>query len=168
MKVVKAQHFLIWSDDNTVIYYSSTLKQCLQLLTFLHSSSCNAYSAIQQMSEKRTDSGCSSCSWLSKSADGATKQTVSSSAVFSIHVQCVSEMFTEASICSRDCQEKSTQFPYHIPEPVTIAMHLFTHIRNQTSWYQSGVGKKSLELHCYEAMKPHCHSVVWPQRYSVP
>lgn len=90
------------SDHNTVIYHSSTFKQCLQLLTFPHSSSCNANSAIQQMSEKRTDSGCLSCSWLSKSADGTTKQTIFSSAVSSVHVQCVSEMFTKASVCLRD------------------------------------------------------------------
>lgn len=121
-------------------------------------------STVQQMSEKRTDSGYLSSSWLSKSADGTTKQTISSSAVSSVRVQCVSEMFTKASVCSRGLWGGVCAIPL-----ASFRTNQNKEVSHRS--YRKPNFRTKCEKSCWTSllvMKLSWHSIVQPQSYSLP
>ena len=153
------------SDHNTVIYHSSTFRQCLQLSTFPHSTSCNANRVPFSRWVKREQilAVCHLHGFLNQ-------QMVQQNRQFP-HLLCPLFMYNMSQKClqrpqsARDtCQEECMWSLQHLPEPVKKRRYCLAHTGSQISGQN---GKKS----CWTSLlvvKLHWPSVVWPQRYSLP
>lgn len=122
------------SNHNTVIYNSSTFKQCLQVLTFPHSSSCNANRAPFSKLVKREQIlvVCHLHGFLNQ-------QMVQQNRQFP-HLLCPLFMYNVSQKCLQrpqsaheTCQEERMQSLSHLPEPVKIRKFHSAHTGNQVS-----------------------------------